>query len=427
VAFLLSAFKWAFVRAPRSLESWSLDRNWNRVEAQRHLKSGDYAEAENHLRAAVMESDQQRFSATKRVRLRLELADVQRKSAWMRMESSRDASTDAAKLAEAEQTIRAAVLIAARAASGDAYSQCLDALTEVFGDQRNYLAMEKAAEEAIRLGASLAHPDQLRMARRVHWLGVARYHNGRLAEAIPPLEKPLALHEANYGADHLITAGRLSEIGRIYRARGDHAKAQECLRRALRVHAAEYGPDSPQALSDLAALAGSYEDAGNLEAAAGEYERALVLKQRKLGVGNLDEVAEMQFSLASLHLGWNNFSRARELLAECVGTFRRTGGPRLAVALETQAQLEERSGRFFDAVRDLEFAATAWRKCERFAELIHNMEYRADLLAQLRKSREATWLREQAAKLAEETGVTIEANSLAASAGGLTAQNPQTT
>jgi tetratricopeptide (TPR) repeat protein len=419
VASLLNAFKWAFVRAPRTLESWSLDRNWNRVEAHRHLKAGNYAEAEEHLLMAVRESDQQKYSATKRVRLRLELADVQRKLAWMGMEASREANMDTDKLVEAEQTIRGAVLIAARAASGDAYTQCLDALTEVFGDQRNYPSMEKAAEEAIRLGASLAHPDQLRMARRVHWLGVARFHNGRLAEAIPPLEKSLALHEANYGADHLITAGRLSEIGRIYRARGDHGKAQDCLRRALRIHAAEYGPDSPQALSDLAALAGSFEDSGNLEAAAAEYERALMLKQRKLGVGNLDEVAEMQFSLASLHLAWNNVSRARELLAECIGTFRRTGGPRLAVALETQAQVEERSGRFFDAVRELEFAATAWRKCERFAELIHNMEYRADLLAQLRKGREATWLREQAAQLAEETGVT-------AHAAGLT-QTPQPT
>lgn len=400
---MLSALKLAFVRAPRSLESWSLDRNWNRLEAQRHLKSGNYAAAEVHLKAAAEESDRQRFSAAKRVRLRLELAEVQRKLALSNVGA--DPALTTAGLAEAEQTIRGAVLIAARAASAEGYVQCLDSLTEVFGDQGNYPAMEKAAEEAIRLGATLAHPDQLRMARRVHWLGVARYHNGRLEDAIPPLEKSLALHEATYGADHLITAARLSEIGRIYHARGIHEKAQECLRRSLRVHSAEYGPDSPQALADLTALANSLEQSGNLEAAAAEYERALVLKQRKLGVFNLEEVAEMQFSLAQVYLEWNNLSRARELLGECVSTFRRAGGPRLAVALETQAQLEEQAGRFFDAVRDLEFAGTAWRKCGRIAELIRNMEYRADLLAQLRRNREATWLREQAAQLAEETGV----------------------
>jgi tetratricopeptide (TPR) repeat protein len=409
VSSLLSTLKWAFVRAPRSLQGWSLDRNWNRVEALRHFKYGNYSEAERHLLIAVEDAGEQWLSASKRVRLRLELADVQRRLALMGGGTARQATASAAKLAEAEQTIRSAVFIAARASAGEAYAQCLDALTEVFGAQRNYPAMEKAAEEAIRLGVSLPHPDQLRMARRVHWLGIARYHNGRLAEAIPPLEKSLALHEENYGADHLITAEALSEVGRIYRARGDHEKAQECLRRSLRIHAAEYGPDSPQALDDLAALAGSYEDAGDLDAAAGEYERALLLKQRKLGVSNLEEVAEMQFSLANIYLGWANFARAQELLAECIGTFRRSGGPRLAVALETQAQLEERMGRFFDAVRDLEFAGTAWRKCEHYVELVRNLEYRADLLAQLRKTREAKWLREQAAQLAEETRVRAEA------------------
>jgi len=402
---VLNDLKWALVRAPRSFEGWSLDRNWHRLEAQRLIKSGEYLAAEEHLKQAVKESDEQKFSAPKRVRLRLELAEIQRRLAFPGSTEATTGTADPARLLQAEQTIRAAILIAAQASAADAYCQCLDALTEIFGDQRNFPAMEKAAEEAIRLGSGLAHPDQLRMARRVHWLGVARFNNGRLEEAIAPLEKSLALHEANYGPDHLITAARLSEIGRIYHAQGDHQKAQECLRRSLRVHSAEYGPDSPRAVADLTALASSYEQSGNLEAAAAEYERALMLKHRKLGVFNLDEVAEMQFSLALVYMEWKNFSRARELMSECIATFRRAGGPRLAVAFETQAQLEEQSGRYFDAVRDLEFAGTAWRKCGRYAELIHNMEYRADLLSQLRKTREANWLREQAAAIAEETGM----------------------
>jgi tetratricopeptide (TPR) repeat protein len=399
---LLNSLRWAFVRTPKTLETWSLDRNFNRAEAQRHLKSRNYAEAERYLLLAVQESNHRHQAATKCVRLHLELADVQRRVALMAMGSGRYPRADAAKLSEAEHTVRAAVSIAARASARESYVLCLDALTEVFGDQQKYPAMEKAAQEAIRLGAALSHPDPLRMARRVHWLGVARYHNGRVEEAMPALEKSLALHEENYGPDHLITAGRLSEIGRIYSARGQHVKAQDYLRRALRIHAAEYGPDSAQAFSDLAALAGSLEESGRLEAAAAEYERALVLKQRKLGVTNLDEVAEMQFSLANLYVGWDNFSRARELLTECIGTFRRSGGPRLAVAYETQAQLEERSGRFFNAVHELEKAGTAWRKSGRIAELVNNMEYRADLLEQLRKTKEASWLREQAAALLSE-------------------------
>ncbi len=93
-----------------------------------------------------------------------------------------------------------------------------------------------------------------------------------------------------------------------------------------------------------------------------------------------------------------------------IGAFRRVGGPRLAVALEAQGQLEERSGRYFDAVRELEKAGTAWRKAGRIVELVHNMEYRADLLEQLRRTKEARWLREQAALLLSENAPALTAS-----------------
>lgn len=410
MAGLLNSLKWAFVRAPRSLQTWSLDRNGNRIEAQRHLKSRNYAEAERHLMLAVQESTQKSQSATKRVRLYLELADVQRKVALMISEFTGEVTVNPAKLADAEHTVRAAVLVAAQAAASESYVQCLDALTEIFGDQQNYPAMEKGAQEAIRLAGTLAQSDPLRAARRVHWLGVARYHNGRVEEAIPALEKSLALHEEHFGLDHLVTGGRLAELGRIYRTRGEHTKAQECLQRAHQIHAREFGSDSSEAFGDLAALAGSLEESGQLEEAAAQYERALLLKLRKLGVGNIDEVAEMQFSLANLYIEWDNFARARELLTECIGAFRRVGGPRLAVALEAQGQLEERSGRYFDAVRELEKAGTAWRKAGCIVELVNNMEYRADLLEQLRRTKEASWLREQAALLLSENAPALAAS-----------------
>jgi hypothetical protein len=122
---------------------------------------------------------------------------------------------------------------------------------------------------------------------------------------------------------------------------------------------------------------------------------------RKLGCGNIDEVAEMQYHLANLHAGWGNLCRAQELLEGCIGTFRRTGGPRLAVAYETLAQVEEGLGRISFAVAEMEKAAKAWEKCvpARVQELARNLDYRADLLDQLRQRREADWLRKQAAEL----------------------------
>jgi tetratricopeptide (TPR) repeat protein len=377
------------------LEKWSLDRSLSRLQGERELKARNYPEAERHFAQAVTEADAHRYSMGKRIRLRLQLAEAQRKRA-----SSGDKNFDCAKLAQAEQTVRAAILEAAKASDRTGYVLCLDALAEIFTDQNNFPAVEKVMQEAIRIEVALTHPDPLRMARRVHRLGIARHRSGRSEEALPALEKAQALHEELYGEEHIETAHVLTELGAVCRAEGLHERAQNCLRRALRIHEKECGAESPEAIKDLHHLAGSLEDSGDLEGAAQQYERALHLKERVVG-GDLDELADMQFGVAGLYIGWGNYSRARELLAEAIGTFKRTKGARLAVAYETLAHVEECSGRYHDAVRELTVAARVWESCgaARATELAENLERRAELLEQLRKKGEAHWLRERRAEL----------------------------
>jgi tetratricopeptide (TPR) repeat protein len=350
------------------------------------------------LLLAVEEADERHLSPAKRLRLRLELADVQRKSAVGPAGLGADAHKDKAKLDLAERTARGAIEIAARASDSNGYVEGLDALAEIFLDKENYPALEKAAAEAMRLGAALPYPDPLRMARRAHCLGIARHQNGRSMEATAAMAKALTIYESAHGADHPETAKILSELGRVYRSQGQHEKAQDTLLRSLRIYKDQFGLESPEASNDLHELVGSFEDSGDVESAADLLEQVLLYKQRKLGNQNLDELAEMQFSVAKVHMGWGNVSRARELLGECIGTFRRLGGPRLAVAYETLAQLEESSGRYHSAIREMENAGNAWEKCKpaRTLELARNLEYRADLLEQLRKKRESSWLRERA-------------------------------
>jgi tetratricopeptide (TPR) repeat protein len=157
-----------------------------------------------------------------------------------------------------------------------------------------------------------------------------------------------------------------------------------------------------EALGDVQQLAGSLEDTGDLDGAAAQYERALGLKLRKLGCENIDEVAEMQYSLACLHIGWGHYSRARELLSECIGSFKRQAGPRLAVAYESLAHVEEREGRISFALDELERATKVWEKCNppRLGELARNLDLRADLSDHLRLRVEANLLRKQARHLA---------------------------
>ena len=109
---------------------------------------------------------------------------------------------------------------------------------------------------------------------------------------MPAFEQAIALHEHAYGADHLETGHRVSELAAIHRARGNHAEAQRHLRRALKIHETHCGADSHEVTEDLGNLASSLEESGDLDGAAAQYERALRLRERVVG-GDMMKVAEM--------------------------------------------------------------------------------------------------------------------------------------
>lgn len=395
----LKGREWSFVRvgkAGKKPAAWTLDRNWHRSEAERHLKAHNFSEALRHLAVAVEEADARQAPPKQRVRFRLELADTQRRTAL----------DNPHQLDLAEATVREAIDIAAKASDAERYVDCLDALADVFTDQKNFEALEKVEEQAVRRGAALPHPDPLRMAKRVHRLAVARHKIGYTREAVPTLEKSIALHERTCGPESPELAALLCEVAAIYREQGDTERAKDCLRRSLSIRE-KAGPGSPDAMETLHKLADCFEDAGDLDQAAEQYERWLSLKLGGKGLRNVEhaeEVALLQHSLANMYAGWGNLGRARELLTDCLDIFGREGGPREAVAHEHLAQIEERAGRFHGADRELDLAAKVWSKCgpERRAEVARTLNYRADILDQLRRNREAVWLREAAASIEAE-------------------------
>ena len=392
----LKTWQWVWAREPQHNKSWGLDRNWHRSEAARHLKSGNTADAERHLTLAVRESDDKGSAAAQRVELRLELAELQRQLAIPGSETS--SQLDLAKLRDAETTLREAIIICTQASDLKLYLRALDGLADIFFAIEDYPALEETVRDALRVGVSVPNQDPQRMEERLQRMATAQDRNGRFSDAIKTFDLAIELREKRYGANHAETANLLAEVGRICRLRGVQVQAQQYLKRALQIHESECGTDSPETLNDVQQLAGSLEDSGDLDGAAAQYERALGLKLRKLGVGNIEEVAEMQYSLACLHIGWGHYSRARELLTECLGTFKRTGGPRLAIAHESLAHVEEREGRMSFALDELEKATGVWEKCDppRLAELARNLELRADFSEHMRLTVEANHLRKRA-------------------------------
>ncbi len=370
----------------------------DQVEGERLLEEGDYAAAELRLAQALLESEKKRFETHRRIHLRLELSEVQR-----RQFQSEDGTTHPEKLAAAEETVRSALELATRTADHQAQVQCLDALGAVLADQGRCEEHEQVVRDAERVEALLSHPDQIWRALRLKRLGAVRRQSGRVSDAAMAWEEAVTVHERFHGPEHLETAHQLTELGDVYRFLGQHAKAQKCLYRAMRIHERECGINSTEAVHDLTLLTDAFEASGDLDAAAAQQERVLGLKLRVVGA-DLDEIAEAQTALAELYIKWNNLSRARELLMEAIGTFKRKKGARLAAAYETLASVEERSGRFPDALRELARAGAVWETVhsEHSVELVRNLEYRVQLMERMKLFGDAAFLREKLAAVSQQ-------------------------
>ena len=197
------------------------------------------------------------------------------------------------------------------------------------------------------------------VARRQHRLGLLRQRQGKLPEAVELLTASAAGHEQVLGANHSSTANGLSDLAALHLAMGNHGEAQRCLRRSIRVHEQESGVNSPEAVADLTTLTESLEATGDIDGAAALWERVLGLKLREVGM-NLDTVADEQWQVALRFIGWRRYARGRELLMEAVGIFKGSGGARLARGYETLAQLEEETGHYHEALRELARAAKVW-------------------------------------------------------------------
>jgi tetratricopeptide (TPR) repeat protein len=324
------------VWATPHVKAWHRRLNLNVSEAQRHLESRNWSEAEKHLAAALTE---RRHSSKRRIGLMLDLAKAQRKQA---------------KLVDAEQSARAAMELAA----GDhaSWSRAMEALVDVQIGQQNYPDAEQTIREIATRESEQSKPDRARLARCARKLGTALLKSGRKEEAFEAFQQAASLAEQAFGANHVETAQSLSQLGMLSRQHGDHAEAQRCLRRALEIHRATSGPESNATTEALYNLATSLEQSGDLGAAVSEYERVLALKDRQVG-GDREEATEVQVHLAGLYVKAGRIAPARELLMQAIGTLERKGGPPLARALEIFADVEERMGHAEEARQWRERAA----------------------------------------------------------------------
>jgi tetratricopeptide (TPR) repeat protein len=317
------------------VKEWHRQRHLNRVEGQRHLDSRNWAEAEKHFTLALAE---RKHSSHRRCELLLNLEYAQRRQR---------------KLGKAEHSALAAMKIAP---DRSLRARAQDALVDIQLDQSRYQEAEQNIADILRLEQDEARPDGARVARCYRKLGSARLKSERNAEAMEAFRQAADLSERVFGAEHAETAQSFADLGMLHRQHGEHPQAQLYLRRALDIHRGTSGLDSHEATNGLYQLASSLEESGDLNGAAGEFERLLALRARQVGVNPLEN-AETQVRLAGLYLKARRTGPAKELLNHAIGLLERNGGQPLAQALQLLAIAEDQSGQPEEAERWREVAS----------------------------------------------------------------------
>ncbi|MEP7353896.1 MAG: tetratricopeptide repeat protein [Acidobacteriota bacterium] len=379
------------------INRWSASFDLSEIE--RLVDANELPAAEREIKTAIHDVEARKGATIEGIHLRLKLAEVQRQQAVLfRGDSSARYIT---QLHAAEATALGALEIAAHLSQAPSYVTCLDLLIELFSDLGNFPAMEKTAQEATRLGTTLRRPDPKKMARRTFQLGVAQHENKKPDEAIATLESAATLHDVSFGPNSLELAEVLAKTGRVFRSQAKLEPALNHLQRGLKILEKSAEPDSPELLSELHELAEAHRESGNPSGAAAIYEHALLLKLKKVDSVSLVEVVGFERSLPTLDTAWENLGRARELLEDCIAAFLPDAGPRLAMAHEILARIHRGSGLRTLEARQLDCAVNVWQSCgsKRSPDVIRNLIRRAEVMEELRKTREVTWLRERVALL----------------------------
>src|SRR5882724_6076454 len=121
------------------VKEWHRERHLNRTEGERHLQASNFDLAEKHLTLAVGEAEKRKYSTGSRITLRLQLADSQRLQG---------------KLADAERSVRTAILDAIHERDIPMQAVCTDALAEVLLAGGDFRGAEQILQEAIALESS---------------------------------------------------------------------------------------------------------------------------------------------------------------------------------------------------------------------------------------------------------------------------------
>jgi CHAT domain-containing protein/tetratricopeptide (TPR) repeat protein len=199
-------------------------------------------------------------------------------------------------------------------------------------------------QDAAAQTQSPAQAANLAEAKRLSDQSIELFEQGKYAEAIPLVQRALALREKALGPKHPDVAEMLSDLGLMYKLSGDYARAELLYQRALAIYE-QVQPPHPLAANTLDNLALLYDAKGDYARSEPLHQRALAIYEQTYGPEHT-EVAIALDNLAEFYKAKGDYARAEPLQARAVAIYEKLkpGHPGTANALDNLAEVYEVKG-----------------------------------------------------------------------------------
>ncbi len=169
---------------------------------------------------------------------------------------------------------------------------------------------------------------------------------GRYDEALPLIERVLAIREKILGKDHPDAGAAINSLGVLYRDKGEYERAESLYQRALAIREKGLGAEHPTVGASLNNLALLYRDKGDYAKAVPIFQRSIAIWEKAVGPEHPD-VAIPIINFAVLCWDMGAFAKAEPLYQRALTIFENVLGPEhpyVAVTLDNLANLYRDKG-----------------------------------------------------------------------------------
>ena len=166
--------------------------------------------------------------------------------------------------------------------------------------------------------------EDLETANRLNQQMEQLYNEGRYQEAIPLVERALAIRKKVLGPEHRDVATSLHSLAWLHYFIGDYSRGELLHRRSLSIWKKVLGPKHPYVAKSLVGLAGVYQAMGDYRRAEPLYLHALEILEEIQGPEQPDVAATLN-NLGLLYYSMGDYGHAEPLFRRSVAIVEKVG------------------------------------------------------------------------------------------------------